>query len=246
MKIGILYICTGKYEKFFDEFFSSFEEKFLTNHEKHYFVFTDSNRLFEDFSQNARIHFYKTSHIAWPLDTLLRFHFFLSIREELEKMDFLLFVNANAKCIEPISDAEFLPNNSTEKLIACQHTWLFDKPRIFFPFERNPRSEAFVPYWKGKMYYYGGLNGGFTKNYLELVETCWEKAKKDLSKNHIARWHDESYINHYFLGRKDLKVLIPAYLFPEWFEKRFEKKFSPKIIIRDKKIFQNNWIRDIL
>lgn len=49
MKIGILYICTGKYEKFFDEFFSSFEEKFLTNHEKYYFVFTDSNRLFENF-----------------------------------------------------------------------------------------------------------------------------------------------------------------------------------------------------
>lgn len=42
MKIAILYICTGKYNVFFRDFYSSSEKYFLPNCEKTYFVFSDN------------------------------------------------------------------------------------------------------------------------------------------------------------------------------------------------------------
>ena len=43
-KLGVLYVCTGKYDVFWDGFFESCE-KYLTGIEKKYFVFTDSERI---------------------------------------------------------------------------------------------------------------------------------------------------------------------------------------------------------
>ncbi len=37
--IGILYIATGKYVPFFDDFYLSCEEHFIPNSEKHYYIF---------------------------------------------------------------------------------------------------------------------------------------------------------------------------------------------------------------
>lgn len=44
-KVGMLYICTGKYTVFWPEFYRTFNEKFLPNCEKEYFVFTDAPLL---------------------------------------------------------------------------------------------------------------------------------------------------------------------------------------------------------
>ena len=41
MKIAIFTISLGKYDIFFDELYSSVNTNFLSNHEKHFFVFTD-------------------------------------------------------------------------------------------------------------------------------------------------------------------------------------------------------------
>lgn len=41
-KVGMLYICTGKYTVFWPEFYRTFAEKFLPGCEKEYFVFTDA------------------------------------------------------------------------------------------------------------------------------------------------------------------------------------------------------------
>ena len=42
LKIAILYVCVGSYTVFWDDFYKSFEEKFIPNAVKEYFVFTDS------------------------------------------------------------------------------------------------------------------------------------------------------------------------------------------------------------
>ena len=39
-KVGMLYICTGKYTVFWPEFYRTFNETFLPNCEKEYVVFT--------------------------------------------------------------------------------------------------------------------------------------------------------------------------------------------------------------
>jgi len=38
MKIAVMYICTGKYECFWDEFYRTSEQYFYPDIDKHYFV----------------------------------------------------------------------------------------------------------------------------------------------------------------------------------------------------------------
>ena len=54
MKIGILYICTGKYEIFWKDFYLTCEKYFISEAEKHYFIFTDITEL-EFEKGNAKI-----------------------------------------------------------------------------------------------------------------------------------------------------------------------------------------------
>ena len=44
-RIAIFYICTGKYDIFWNDFFASSENHFCRGHQKHYFVFTDSTAI---------------------------------------------------------------------------------------------------------------------------------------------------------------------------------------------------------
>ena len=46
MKVGILYICTGKYIVFWEEFYKSCQKYFLSDSEcvKQYYVFTDVDK----------------------------------------------------------------------------------------------------------------------------------------------------------------------------------------------------------
>ena len=47
MNIAILYIATGRYITFWNDFFKSAEKYFITQATKHYFVFTDSQNPIE-------------------------------------------------------------------------------------------------------------------------------------------------------------------------------------------------------
>jgi len=76
---------------------------------------------------------------------------------------------------------------------------------------------------EGKVYYAGGFNGGTTESFLEMSKTIKERINKDLEKNIIAIWHDESQMNRYFIDNPP-KVLSPSYCYPESWNIPFEKK----------------------
>lgn len=69
--IGILYICTGPYVLFWEDFYKSFQKKFLIDFEKRYFVFTDAEEIYGQENQNVKK--IKIEPQPWPLITLLRF-----------------------------------------------------------------------------------------------------------------------------------------------------------------------------
>ena len=52
--IGILYICTGPYVLFWQDFFESFEKFFLPELEKKYYVFTDADCIYAEEQDNVR------------------------------------------------------------------------------------------------------------------------------------------------------------------------------------------------
>lgn len=90
MKVAILYICTGKYNQFFQEFFSSCEKFFLPGIEKDYFVFTDNMNICDIHNVYLR---YKQCE-GFPKDSLFRFEMFLNIKKELKQYDYIFFFNS--------------------------------------------------------------------------------------------------------------------------------------------------------
>lgn len=228
-KVAILYICTGKYSIFWEDFYKSFSAYFLPGYEKHYFVFTDQEEVIVKTGEN--IHIIYQQKLGWPYDTLFRFRMFYRIDEQLKDFDFIFFFNANMICLQTIDD-RILPNDE-EQLVVVKHPGFFNKDRSLFTYETNPQSLAYIPDDKGEYYFMGGFNGGIGKYYRELIKTLKENIDYDLQTNKlIAIWHDESHLNRYMLG-KSPKILSPAYGYPEGIEIPFEKK----VIILDKNRF---------
>jgi hypothetical protein len=228
MNIGILYICTGKYSIFWEDFFTSSEKFFLPGLEKTYFVFTDASDLIYSDKQNVKIIY--TEKKGWPYDTLMRYHDFVSVKAQLEKCDYLFFFNANALFVDIINKEEFLPDDHPSGIVGVLHPGYFNVPPKKFPYEKEQRkSTAFIKRGEGKHYYAGGINGGKTNSFLQLSETLQNNIQKDLDNNLIAVWHDESHINRYFLDNPP-KTLSPSYVYPE----DWQIPFQPKILIRNK------------
>lgn len=222
-KIGILYICTGPYCLFWKDFYKSFEHKFLPNYEKIFYVFTDSLKIFGE--ENSNVKKYNIMNQPWPLITLLRFSTFLSIEEELKKCDYLMFSNANMICNDIIKEEEFLPREEKkEKLFVVSHPGYFKKRIIDVPFERNKKSLAYIPWNCGKNYVIGAMFGGTTDEFIKMSKVLKERIEDDLKKNIIARWHDESHLNRYIIGKKNVRVLLPEYCYPFGMKVNYAKK----------------------
>ena len=100
-----------------------------------------------------------------------------------------------------------------------------------FPYDRNKDCSAYIPEGCGTHYYAGGLNGGYSKDFIELIINLDNNIQADLDKGIIALWHDESQINHYMWKYENkFKILDPSYLYPEGWKLPFEQK----IMILDK------------
>lgn len=227
--IAILYISTGKYTIFWDEFFTSSEKYFLNNEEykKEYFVFTDANMIKHE--NEANVHKIYQEPLEWPFITLDRFSIFQKARQQLEQCDYIYFFNGNMLFVEPITE-EILPTPD-KPLLMVKHPGFFDKERKDFTYETNKESLAAIPPHEGDVYVMGGLNGGQKDAYLTLIDELKRRIEEDKKSSVIALWHDESHLNRYAIDIDDqVKILDPSYGYPEG----WSLPFAPKIIIRDK------------
>lgn len=230
-KIAILYICTGNYHIFWEEFYKSAEKNLLQDCEKEYFIFTDYKKL--SCRENSNIHVIHQEKLGWPYDTLMRYHIFCKIEPELERFDYIFFFNANLFIVAPVGE-EILPNDKECGLCALWHPGFYKEiDNTKYTYDRNPKSLAYIPFGEGKRYYAGGLNGGTAKAYLELVRQLAENIQRDKNNNIIALWHDESHLNKYLLNRS-VRVLSPLYGWPEGWPAEFSSNNQIKIIIKDK------------
>ena len=166
--------------------------------------------------------------MGWPKNVLFRYQMFLRHKEELKHFDYLFFFNGNTEFLQIITPEEFLPTEK-EALTGLEWHTYRNKPLRKYHYERRKNSQAYIPYNSGEHYYQGGLIGGESKAYIELLEQCSLMTETDLKRNITARWHDESYLNKYLLD-KQIKILSTEYGRPqEW-----TVPPTPKIIFRDK------------
>ena len=210
MKIAITTIATGKYDIFVPSLIDSCEKYFLPNLEKTYFVFTDSNKILP----SDKVVKVNQNKLGWPYDTMLRFHMFSSIEKELENFDFVFFMNANMEVVSLISE-DILPTEEESGLVATHHPGFYKKDPEKFTYERNHRSNFYIPFGSGETYVQGCFNGGRSKEFLKMCREIKERMDADLMNKIIPVWHDESALNWYLLD-KNPKILHPTYAWPEF------------------------------
>lgn len=124
---------------------------------------------------------------------------------------------------------EILPDDKHNGLVFSAHyAFPVGSPNKDFPYERNPKSAAYIPYGQGKVYVPGGINGGKTKEFLDFCKYCSENTHKDLAKRFVAIWHDESYTNKYILDKNPL-ILPITYMYPVLGKKYTKTSIRKKI-----------------
>ena len=228
MKVAITFIGTNKYLDFLPKYYENIEKYFLPNSEKTIFAFTDGD--LNDTPDNLKV--YHQEHLEWPYITLKRFEIINKAREEIEKHDWIVFIDADALPVVEITEEEFFTD---KPLFGVHHPchFLGMEPHTQAPgaYDQNPDSEAYVDTSKGlpEVYYQGCFWGGKVPNVCAMIDELEARVNRDLEKNVVALWHDESQINKYFLERLDMvHTYGPEYAFPEVFKDYCQ--FSPKIV----------------
>lgn len=233
-KVAILYIGTGRYTIFWDEFYRSCEKNLLRNCEKHYFFFTDS----KEFQSDEKITIVPQENLGWPLITALRYKILNKIKEDLKDYDYAFFFNGNMEVIRPVSEEELFPIEEEGYIVAPLHSGNKRmKSSDEFEYERNPKSTSYIPYGEGKYYFHAGLLGGRVKEFLEMLDTCEKMMDEDLKINFIPKFHDESVFNKYVLTHSH-KILSNNYIHPTHGKLFLKLNPKVKIIQRDKSKFK--------
>ena len=228
--VAILYIATGRYTVFWEYFYQSAEKFLLPDCDKHYILFTDNTELLSQQGHYSNVTMIEQEALEWPYSTLLRFKFFLSAKDIINKHDYVFYFNANTEFLSDITKCDLLPIEPNKKLSLCRQPHMFHLSKHDYTYERNPKSLAYIATNQGEYYFTGALNGGETKAYLQMCETLNQNTQTDLANDVIALWHDESHLNKFALDRDDIKVLPPYF---SRGENEYWKK-SAKVMFSDK------------
>ena len=231
-RIGLLITATGRYINMANELIASAQNYFCKNHDVTYFVFTDGQPtpVVGVDGQPAKIVKIDWSQQGWPYDTLMRFYAYRENKEKLAAMDYLYAVDADMLFVGPVGD-EILSD-----LVGVRHSQLMFK-RGFY--DTNPLSTACVNRNEGKFYFVGAFYGGKREEFFKLLDTITENITTDLARGVIARVHDESHLNRYFIDHEPNLVLCPSYChFEAW-----PSPYPKKLIAFDRPIHSDNKVR---
>ena len=222
MKIGILYLATGRYICFWEEFFKSAEKYLFPNAEKTYFVFTDNEGIYEENNPSVKKYYYPK--LKWPDAGLMKYDAFLKAEQDYSDIDYLFYFNGNMIFTDIIGE-EILPKEENGNLaIAEWASYYHTKDNREYPYNRDERCWAYIPYGEGKHYYMGGLYGGKVPEFLQMCRELNDGIKMDIERG--VNGHDESYANKYFLNKNPL-VITPNYAMPQkWKIKGFENNIK--------------------
>ena len=227
MRVAILFIGIGAYQRFWSGFRRSAETQLLP----------DADRTFVVFSEHPAATFpgadlvLPQDDLGWPGNTLERFRMFARLRGEAHRFDRMIFFNANCELASTITLPELFGPDAD--LVACRHPGFFDTPEPKHTYERRAASTACVA--RGTVYLAGGLMGGRTTAFLDACDTLRANIATDLDRGLLAVWHDESHWNAYIhrdapARGRSVHLLDPGFLYPEGWRLPFPRR----IALRDK------------
>lgn len=211
--ITINIIATGKYVNYLSNLLKSIENKFLPNHHKKIFVF--SNILSKGWNF--------VNELPTPLNALLKPFYINRISKELISFDYIYVIDSDCLVYDTIDEEIFPEDNS---LVIPIHPLRREWEN---PFEENPKSVSYVKDWCGKTYYQSCFFGAKADVILSLLRRMEADTSIDLKNRIISKWYDESYINKYLIDFP-VKELHGGYAYPDPERWKINWPFVPKII----------------
>lgn len=243
-KIAILYICTGQYYELFESFYESAKKYFLTDHDKTFFVWSDTKPPKKD----DIIHMPKKWK-PYPHALMWRYTFFLEAKEQLKDYDYCFFFNANMICLNPIYDEDVIPTDTP--FVAAEQLYQFriSKEERFESIKTKfwtncPKSPAFIPlqYWKDHpdhCWLMGGFNGGKSKDWIEMSEQIDEWVRYNYEHGLYLKWHDEPFMNKYMIDH-GVRRLNP-YGFLNWYPSTWKHQWVRLGVRQKKEVLSTNF-----
>lgn len=196
MNIGLLVIATRKYREYAPALMRSAKEHFFPDHDVTYHLFSEAPMAGWE-------HHHTEAH-GWPNATLLRYHEFSRARPVLVE-DYLFYIDVDSRFERTINAEICAP------LVGLHHSGFEEKEGSW---EDRVESQAFVDVRQRYTYFAGGFNGGERTAFLDMAETIVGWIDEDTQRGILAEWHDESYLNRYFVEHKP-KVLPRGFGAPE-------------------------------
>ncbi|OCT65354.1 hypothetical protein XELAEV_18041593mg, partial [Xenopus laevis] len=210
VRIGLTVFAVRKYNIFVKSLIETAEKFFMAGHKVNYYVFTDDVSAIPKITvkEGRSLVILKISGYERWQDITMR-HMQL-IRDYIDKkliteVDYLACLDADMKFTDDV-EVEILGD-----LFGVIHHGYIGKLREQFTNERRNDSEAYIPVDEGDFYYTGCFFGGSVTEVYKLTNFCHNAMMADKAKNIEAIWHDESYLNKYFLYHKPTKLLSPEY-----------------------------------
>ena len=210
--VAVVFIGTDKYISFFDGWKKSIDTHFLVGENKELFVFSDTEVTGENITG------VKTENYKWPYATLYRFKMINSQREKLLGFDYIFYVDADLHARANIKLSDMIKDG--KDFVGVHHPGNFRDPE-WYTFDQNPSSSAYIgvplkAYGENAVYFQGCIWGGKASSVIALCDTLDKIIDHDLSSGIIARWHDESHINKFYLSNLQNVIILPFnYAFPE-------------------------------
>ncbi len=188
------------------------------------------------------IHLIPTEPIEWPYPTLLRYNLFLQQEEKLKEYDYIFYCDIDMKFVNVVGD-EILGNGLT----GAQHPMYALRKEYIAPYEPNPESQAYI-HRPGQvtmdntgkprfmpLYYGGGFQGGKSDEWIKAMKEMRTMTDKDMIKNYIPIWNDESIWNRYLFDNPASITLTPSYIYPdslidEYYTKVWGCNYVPRLI----------------
>lgn len=217
-QVKIFTIATNNYNSFVKPFLESFQNYFLPSFKKDFIIFTDdiNNKDFENYSV-IPIHI---EHEKWPFITLKRYECIDSFRDSIMKDDLCVFADIDLQVVKTIS--EFNVNN----FFGVNHpgNYYVDNKQSL---ETNPLSKAYVDRSTlptNYKYIQGCFWGGLGNEFIYIVNTLKHNTQKDFENNIVAKWHDESHLNKFYINHYDIfDIKSSSYAYPENWNLPIEK-----------------------
>lgn len=199
--IGLLVVATGKYIQFIEPLIRSARQHFCTQHSVTFFIFTD-----QKFESPKDITLLPWQRFGWPNDTMLRIKAYADYADQYKNIDYLFACDADMLFVDVVGDEILAERTGT------LHPGFLHKRGSY---ESRKISAAYVSPTEGKYYFAGGFWGGTRSTFLDVCNNILLMIDHDKNNNCIAIWHDESYLNRYFINHPPTKILSPAYCFPD-------------------------------